>query len=139
MREYVGGYSDWLRQRGSVAVPKKRSSSSDGKQATAPDVPVRKPRKLSYKDKRELEQLPIQIEGLEAEVAALHELMGDASFYRRPAEEIASTHVQCPGEVAPGAWRKPRLLTHISGLRAHMAVDCTLSGWRSTTRTGIKW
>ena len=91
VREYVGGYSDWLRQRGSVAVPKKPSSSSHGKQAAVPDLTARKPRKLSYKDKRELEQLPMQIEGLEAEVATLHELMGDASFYRRPAEEIAST------------------------------------------------
>ncbi|HAO72414.1 MAG TPA: hypothetical protein DCR06_07410, partial [Planctomycetaceae bacterium] len=36
-------------------------------------------------------KLPARIESLEAEVAGLHELMGDASFYRRSAEEIAST------------------------------------------------
>ena len=91
VREYVGGYSDWLRQRGGVGVPKKPPGDSSKKLTTVSDVPGTKTQKLSYKDKRELEKLPARIESLEAEVAALHELMGDASFYRRSAEEIAST------------------------------------------------
>ena len=91
VREYVGGYSDWLRQRGGVGVPKKPPGSPSKKLTTVSDVPGTKTQKLSYKDKRELEKLPARIESLEAEVAGLHELMGDASFYRRSAEEIAST------------------------------------------------
>ena len=91
VREYIGGYSDWLRQRGGVGVPKKPPGSPSKKLTTVSDVPGTKTQKLSYKDKRELEKLPARIESLEAEVAALHELMGDASFYRRSAEEIAST------------------------------------------------
>ena len=38
-----------------------------------------------------MEHLPAQIEQMEADIAELHEAMLDASFYRRPAEEIAST------------------------------------------------
>ena len=91
VREYVGGYSDWLRQRRGVGVPKKQPGDPSKKLTTVSDVPGTKTQKLSYKDKRELEKLPARIESLEAEVAALHELMGDASFYRRSAEEIAST------------------------------------------------
>ncbi len=91
VREYVGGYSDWLRQRRGVGVPKKQPGDPSKKLTTVSDVPGAKTQKLSYKDKRELEKLPTRIESLEAEVAALHELMGDASFYRRSAEEIAST------------------------------------------------
>ena len=91
VREYVGGYSDWLRQRGGVGVPKKPPGSPSKKLTTVSDVPGTKTQKLSYKDKRELEKLPARIESLEAEVAGLHELMGDASFYRRSDEEIAST------------------------------------------------
>jgi ATP-binding cassette subfamily F protein uup len=91
VREYVGGYSDWLRQRRGVGVPKKPPGAPSKKLTTVSDVPGTKTQKLSYKDKRELEKLPARIESLEAEVAALHELMGNASFYRRSAEEIAST------------------------------------------------
>ena len=91
VREYVGGYSDWLRQRRGVGVPKKQPGDPSKKLTTVSDVPGTKTQKLSYKDKRELEKLPARIESLEAEVAAIHKLMGDASFYRRSAEEIAST------------------------------------------------
>ena len=58
---------------------------------TVQDVPKKKVQKLSYKDSRELEQLPTQIESLETEIGTLHERMADASFYRHSAEEIATT------------------------------------------------
>ena len=50
-----------------------------------------KPRKLSYKERRELEALPAKIEALETEQAELHERMGDAAFYRQPSDKITST------------------------------------------------
>ncbi len=91
VREYVGGYSDWLRQRESAALPQKQPGSSRTKLTTVQEVPKKKTQKLSYKDKRQLEQLPAQIESLETEIGTLHERMADASFYRQPAEEIATT------------------------------------------------
>ena len=91
VREYVGGYSDWLRQREAAALPKKQSVSPRKTSTTVQEVTERKPQKLSYKDKRELDQLPAQIETLETEISTLHEQMADASFYRHSAEEIAAT------------------------------------------------
>ena len=93
-REYAGGYEDWERyQRSIPEVPiqvAKRSSApviSD-----QPEIkPSDKPRKLSYKERRELEALPAKIETLETEQAELHERMGDAAFYRQPSDKITST------------------------------------------------
>ena len=91
VQEYVGGYTDWIRQRG-VVEPAKESLNSPAKKTAAQPAPEQqKPKKLSYKEKRELEHLPAQIEQMEADIAELHETMLDSSFYRRPAEEIAST------------------------------------------------
>ena len=91
VQEYVGGYSDWIRQRGVVESPRKSLRSLQKKSSASLEPEKLKPRKLSYKEKRELEQLPARIEKMEADVAALHEEMADTSFYRRPAKEIAST------------------------------------------------
>jgi ATP-binding cassette subfamily F protein uup len=93
-REYAGGYEDWERyQRSIPEVPiqvAKRSSApviSD-----QPEIkPSDKPRKLSYKERRELEALPAKIERLETEQAELHERMGDSAFYRQPSDKITLT------------------------------------------------
>ncbi|MGB5833613.1 MAG: ABC transporter ATP-binding protein, partial [Thiohalocapsa sp.] len=81
--DYVGGYSDWLRQRPAAdesAAPKTgtKSGGSKSPQASKPRNPIAK---LSYKDKRELEQLPKRIEQLEAEQSSLHHRMADPSLY----------------------------------------------------------
>ena len=91
VQEYVGGYSDWIRQRGVVESPRKSLRSLQKKSSASLEPEKLKPRKLSFKEKRELEQLPARIEKMEADVAGLHEEMADASFYRRPAQEIAMT------------------------------------------------
>ena len=90
VQEYVGGYSDWIRQRGGVESAKKASRSLQKKLSASLDPEKPKPQKLSYKEKRELEHLPVQIEKMEADVASLHEEMADTSFYHRPAQEIAA-------------------------------------------------
>ncbi len=83
VREYVGGYSDWVRQRPVKAVVPKRSEPKP--QPAAPTAEQRqKPRKLSYKDQRELEQLPSRIEALEAELVELHQRLSDPAFYQQP-------------------------------------------------------
>ena len=84
VKEYIGGYSDWLRQRPSqlaarVAVPEKTA-------ALAPKPEIKKTttgKKLSYKDQRELEQLPVRIEKLEAEQAEVQARLADPELYQR--------------------------------------------------------
>jgi ATP-binding cassette subfamily F protein uup len=92
VREYVGGYEDWLRARGEAAArpslpkPNLRLVST----ATEERKPER-PRKLSYREQRELEALPGMIETLEAEQTQLHAAAADPSFYQQAGEKIAST------------------------------------------------
>jgi ATP-binding cassette subfamily F protein uup len=83
--EYVGGYSDWLRQRRPEPA---REASAPRKPAAAAHKPEKKPAKLSYKLARELEQLPEKVEALEARVAEMSERMNDPEFYRQDPEAI---------------------------------------------------
>jgi ATP-binding cassette subfamily F protein uup len=80
--EYVGGYTDWLRQRPSALAPSIKSLENKTVAAAAAPV-VEAKRKLSYKDARELEQLPKRIETLEADIAARSEAMNDPEFFRQ--------------------------------------------------------
>ncbi|GJQ58909.1 MAG: ATP-binding cassette domain-containing protein [Candidatus Scalindua sp. AMX11] len=85
VNEYVGGYDDWLRQRQEVEKASKKRSDSK------PELLEKKrerPRKLSFKEKRELEILPEQIEALETEQDQLHQTMGDPLFYQKQKDEI---------------------------------------------------
>ena len=75
VREYVGGYDDWLRQRPKLEVVAPKSEKKSV--AVAP-----KTRKLSFKEARELEILPIQIEKMEARQAEIGEMMAQPSFYQ---------------------------------------------------------
>jgi len=91
LREYVGGYDDWLRQR--------PEETTDAEEADRPakatsNVQQAKPkmrdrRGLTYKEKQELAALPETIERLEAEIESLHTAMASPDFYKRPGDEIA--------------------------------------------------
>ncbi|HET7267422.1 MAG TPA: ATP-binding cassette domain-containing protein [Oleiagrimonas sp.] len=85
--EYVGGYQDWLRQRPapSAATPVSHTARTPPP-AKAPAKPAR--RKLSYKDQRELEQLPARIEQLEADIAQRTEDMSDPAFFQQDKASI---------------------------------------------------
>jgi len=95
-KEYVGGYSDWLRQRPATVaarfdatggidtrVPGGTQSAGAGDMARARPV---QGRKLSFKEQRELEALPERIAALEAEQVLLHGRLADPAFYQEPAE-----------------------------------------------------
>ncbi|MEQ4576429.1 ATP-binding cassette domain-containing protein [[Pseudomonas] boreopolis] len=91
--EYVGGYSDWLRQRPAPAVA--RPAEKPASPAPAPAVakaaePAAGKRKLSYKEQRELEQLPTRIETLEGDIAALTESMNDPAFFARDGAAVTA-------------------------------------------------
>ena len=88
VREYVGGYSDWLRQRPQAsAAPAPRPRAA----AAAPQPPVEPAatrKKRSFKEQRELEALPALIDALETELAALHAAMATPDYYRQPGDLI---------------------------------------------------
>jgi ATP-binding cassette subfamily F protein uup len=91
--EYVGGYSDWLRQRPRDVTKSDPRLRGDDEQTSAAK-PIASPptakNKLSYKDARELEQLPARIEALETEVARMTAAMNEPAFYQRDASAIGA-------------------------------------------------
>ncbi|MWV16075.1 ATP-binding cassette domain-containing protein [Pseudomonas sp. L-22-4S-12] len=101
VREYVGGYQDWLRQGGSprlLGVGESKSGKAE-LSAVAPAAPVAEAvaqapaaakKKLSYKLQRELEAIPGQIDALETQLAALQTQIADPAFYQQPAATTAA-------------------------------------------------
>jgi ATP-binding cassette subfamily F protein uup len=89
-KEYVGGYTDWLRQRPDPVAATGREISATTKvgagDAARPASPERK--KLGFKEQRELEQLPDRISVLEAEQATLQARLADPAFYQADPETI---------------------------------------------------
>jgi ATP-binding cassette subfamily F protein uup len=82
--EYVGGYDDWLRQR---AIPAEHNGSAATATTTAP-APPEKPRKLSMKERKELEEWPVRIESMEAEIRELETSLADPSFFMRLVDDV---------------------------------------------------
>jgi ABC transport system ATP-binding/permease protein len=85
-REYVGGYSDWLKQRNR---PYGGTASTGSKAAPAKSpAATPKPRtKLSFKEQRELDSLPKEIEVLEQEQTDLTARMSAPDYHRQGAEQ----------------------------------------------------
>ena len=82
VKEYIGGYSDWLRQQSTKpAAPEKAAAPAAKTEAKKTATG----KKLSYNDQRELEQLPARIEQLEQEQAQLQASLADPELYRRDA------------------------------------------------------
>jgi ATP-binding cassette subfamily F protein uup len=97
VREYVGGYQDWLRQGGSVKLlgvgEGKESKAEAPRPKPAEAAPAAEPakKKLSYKVQRELEALPGKIDAVEKGIAALQEEIGQPAFYQQSAERTGET------------------------------------------------
>ncbi len=85
--EYVGGYDDYLRQRRPPASEVRGAKAEAG---GVRDVEVKRerPRRLSYKEQRELQALPGQIAALEGEQTALKDEAASPEFYKSPADRI---------------------------------------------------
>jgi ATP-binding cassette subfamily F protein uup len=91
VREYVGGYDDWLRQRATEAEPKKLAGAAKQKPASkSSEGRGTQSQQLSFNEQQELKKLPAVIERLEQQIAALHEEMVDPEYFRRPAEVLAA-------------------------------------------------
>ena len=90
--EYVGGYDDWLRQDQARQARQQESErpASKKKDVVAMDMVVASgKKKLTFREQRELDALPAQIEKLEARQRQLHEAMSAADFYKKPPAEIS--------------------------------------------------
>ena len=88
VNEYVGGYDQWQ-----AAINRREPASSDQttkKSAKQPDRVVRREKKLSYKEKRELEELPNRIEQFESDIAKLHEVMASPDYYQQDGDVITT-------------------------------------------------
>jgi ATP-binding cassette subfamily F protein uup len=90
VREYVGGYEDWLRQRPPppAASVKTAPAAEPAKRGQA--EPRRAPAKLGFKETRELAELPGRIESLETEQGSLHARLADPASYRDGGAESAA-------------------------------------------------
>jgi len=112
--DYVGGYSDWLRQSQSWLRQRPGATTAD-----APSAPLGKlvpaearvvaKRKLNYNDARELEQLPLRIEGFEKTLAEMTVISNEPGFYQRDASALAAhntelARLQIELDAAYGRW-----------------------------------
>ena len=117
--EYAGGYEDWERyQRQIPEIPNETKKRGNAQPLPAPSQAKRtdKSRRLTYKEQRELEALPVAIEALEAEQAELHRLMGGAEFYRQSSDTITATLerlevLKCDLEECYARWQTLEALT----------------------------
>jgi ATP-binding cassette subfamily F protein uup len=94
VQEYVGGYQDWLHQRAaaiSAASAGLRRAKAPRPHAQTSTGAGSATRKLSYHERRELDDLPARIEALEAEQRELNARVGHAEFYKEPAATIELT------------------------------------------------
>ena len=89
VKEYVGGYDDWLRQRPQDAKPRKASFRKQDRLLA--QAPIAKP-KLGFKQQKELDVLPDTIERLEKEQHDLFQGMGDPGFYKKDRADIVAAN-----------------------------------------------
>lgn len=104
--EYAGGYDDWMSQR----APQAKTHRAKPRTRPRPKRPPQ-PRRLTFKEKHELEQLPSKIEALEAEQARLHADMADPDFYRNSGDKIAPAtsrleEIEAQLKEAYGTWEE---------------------------------
>jgi len=101
-REYEGGVEDWITQsRRSQALaasnappPQRGPQAPQAAPAAAPKAQVGGKKKLSYKEQRELEQLPAQIEALEQEQQTIQDTLSDGAIYSKNPEQAAALHAR---------------------------------------------
>ncbi|QIL71449.1 ATP-binding cassette domain-containing protein [Diaphorobacter sp. HDW4B] len=107
--EYEGSVEDWLTQSrrrrdlaAAAAAPKKGAKKQEAS-AAEPDASkassaLAPKRKLSYKEQRELDQLPAQIEALETEQKSIQDELADGTLYSRDGARAAVLHAR-DGEI----------------------------------------
>ena len=124
INEYIGGYDDWVRQRPPMISPGETSRGLGQKPAPqAPEVVISKTqskgRKMSFKEMKELESLPSQIESLERSIERMTQGMANPDFYQQ-AKDLITAHQadlamqQKNLETAYGRWEELEALRNDS-------------------------
>ena len=105
VNEYVGGYDDWAARR--IQPPAAARAPAAAPTQAAPKAAPAK-RRLTLKEKLDLESLPGHIEALEAEQAQWHTRMADPAFFRKPKAEItqATQRVETIGPELEAAYKR---------------------------------
>jgi ATP-binding cassette subfamily F protein uup len=88
VREYVGGYADYERQSKTEQETRKQTTRPKEEKKQEKPAAQKKGVKLSYKEQRELESLPKDIEAWEEEQEQLQQLSSDPGFYKKEQSEI---------------------------------------------------
>ena len=89
LQEYVGGYSDWIRQGHALTEVDRENADRISKQLTATESEVAPVRKLSYREQRELDGLPKKIEALETEIELIQSQIAANDFYAQDRSKTA--------------------------------------------------
>ncbi len=89
VREYVGGYDEYLKRREAAQLAEAENNKVAKKPKPA-NQSAEKRAKLSYKERRALESLPKQIDALEQEQGELHTAMADPEFFKQDGTKIAA-------------------------------------------------
>ena len=86
VKEYVGGYDDWVSQR----PPETKQNNVTAVNKIAPPARVPRPKpKFGQKQQKELDSLPLNIQILETEQEELYQAMGDPDLYKKDKSEIS--------------------------------------------------
>ena len=95
VKSYPGGYADYIAQKARNA-PKERPDSVQKPPPQPPQANTGQPKKLSYKERRELDALPEAIDKLEKEIASIREALGDGTIYRREPDKAQAIAARLP-------------------------------------------
>jgi ATP-binding cassette subfamily F protein uup len=93
LTEIVGGYADWQAWKAQQARATQQSVGAKPAPPAASPKPAAKP-SLSYKEARELEALPMQIQALEAEQGVLAAKLADPALYQCQPQDAAALHAR---------------------------------------------
>jgi ATP-binding cassette subfamily F protein uup len=121
INEYVGGYSDWLRQKPApealAGADRKRSVAMSSSGTATPSSASPKTRRLSYNEQRELAQLPEKIQHLEAEQDQLTTLISDPKLFQHNQDQASQAlrRLQALTEELDGAYARWETLDKASG------------------------
>ena len=108
----AGGYDDWEKRRRSPQTPARRSGIGQRRASAQPSpqpAPVNGRTKLSYKDQRDFDRLPGEIERIEAEIAKTEDSLHDPDLYARDAQRFEALteqlrRLQSEKEAAEHRW-----------------------------------
>ena len=93
LTEFGGGYDDWQRftqQRQNDAAQVTKANDAKAKQnvASSPTIYAKSPSKLSFKEQKELDSIPSEIEKLELEQTSINQQLADSDLYKSQAELV---------------------------------------------------